>query len=40
MEDDLKMSIWLAVVFATYMQLKVHKRDNFLGSDIEICTFS
>jgi hypothetical protein len=21
-------------------QLKVHKRENFLGSDIEICTFS
>jgi hypothetical protein len=20
--------------------LKVHKRENFLGSDIEICTFS
>ncbi len=21
-------------------KLKVHKRENFLGSDIEICTFS
>jgi hypothetical protein len=23
-----------------YLYLKVHKRENFLGSDIEICTFS
>ncbi len=24
----------------TDIHLKVHKRDNFLGSDIEMCTFS
>jgi hypothetical protein len=23
-----------------FLSLKVHKRENFLGSDIEICTFS
>jgi hypothetical protein len=23
-----------------YIQLKVHKRENFLGFDFEICTFS
>jgi hypothetical protein len=23
-----------------FVVLKVHKRENFLGSDIEICTFS
>ncbi len=28
------------VVEEMYHSLKVHKRENFLGSDIEICTFS
>ncbi len=26
--------------FKKILHLKVHKRENFLGSDIEICTFS
>jgi hypothetical protein len=42
--DELKklLLILLFSVYGTipYSFLKVHKRENFLGSDIEICTFS
>ncbi len=28
------------LIVNSHAALKVHKRENFLGSDIEICTFS
>jgi hypothetical protein len=36
--DDI--SSWDADFLKVPYYLKVHKRENFLGSDIEICTFS
>jgi hypothetical protein len=35
-----KVSAWLFNHEVCKIGLKVHKRENFLGSDIEICTFS
>ncbi len=44
-EDLYTQGISLQFIFAicvthSFMSLKVHKRENFLGFDFEICTFS
>ncbi len=37
-----RMSVSFNSIYVTvkFKDLKVHKRENFLGSDFEICTFS
>jgi hypothetical protein len=34
------MQLYCTVHFVQMASLKVHKRENFLGFDFEICTFS